>query len=278
MKDKVEIATILGTYQSTLTDYKYLRKKWKENAEEERLLGVSMTGIMDNAILRDTSNETRELLRSLRQHAVDTNHVWAGMLGINPSTSITTVKPSGTVSQLVDSASGIHPRHNAYYIRTVRADSKDPLAVFLKQSGVPVEEDMFNKNNLVFSFPIKAPEGSTTRNDIGAIKQLEHYLMFQQHWCEHNPSITVYVKDSEWLEVGAWVYKNLDLLGGVSFLPHSDHIYPQAPYQDIDAETYRQKFIDFPVIDWEQFNKYEVDDATISMHELACVNGACEII
>lgn len=278
LQRKVEIATIIGTFQSTLTDYKYIRKKWKENAEEERLLGVSMTGIMDHALLSTVCNETKGILRWLKQHAIDTNTTWAGKLGINPSASITTVKPSGTVSQLVDSASGIHPRHNAYYIRTVRADSKDPLAIFLANAGVPCEEDLFNKNNVVFSFPIKAPDNCVTRNDVGAIKQLEHYLMFQQNWCEHNPSITVYVKEHEWLDVGAWVYKNLDMLGGVSFLPHSDHIYPQAPYQDIDAETYRQRFIEFPLIDWEYFNNYEIDDATISMHELACVGGACEYV
>jgi ribonucleoside-diphosphate reductase alpha chain len=278
LAEKVRLAALLGTFQSTLTDYKYIRKKWRENAEEERLLGVSMTGIMDHHQLGETSVYTAELLQKLRNVAVETNVEWAERLHINPSTSITTVKPSGTVSQLVDSASGIHPRHNSHYIRTVRADVKDPLALFLTAVGVPVEEDLFNKSNLVFSFPIKAPEGSKTRNDVGAIKQLEHYLMFQQNWCEHNPSITVYVKEHEWLEVGAWVYKNLNELGGVSFLPHNDHIYPQAPYQDIDAETYRQKFVDFPVIDWEQFNKYEVDDATISMHELACVSGSCEMI
>lgn len=278
LQRKVEIATIIGTFQSTLTDYKYIRKKWKENAEEERLLGVSMTGIMDHAVLSRTSNEARGILRWLKQHAININISWATKLGINPSASITTVKPSGTVSQLVDSASGIHPRYNDYYIRTVRADVKDPLAIFLQQSGVPCEEDMFNKNNLVLSFPIKAPDDCVTRNEVNAIQQLEHYLMFQQHWCEHNPSITVYVRADEWLEVGAWVYKNLDMLGGVSFLPHNDHIYPQAPYQDIDAETYRQKFIDFPLIDWKQFDKYEVDDATISMHELACVSGSCEMV
>ena len=278
LAEKVRLAALLGTFQSTLTDYKYIRKKWKENAEEERLLGVSMTGIMDHHQLGETSVYTAELLQKLRNVAIETNNHWAASLAINPSTAITTVKPSGTVSQLVDSASGIHPRHNSHYIRTVRADVKDPLALFLKAVGVPVEEDLFNKSNLVFSFPIKAPEGCKTRNDVGAIKQLEHYLMFQQNWCEHNPSITVYVKEHEWLEVGAWVYKNLNELGGVSFLPHNDHIYPQAPYQDIDAETYRQKFIDFPLIDWEQFNKYEVDDATLSMHELACVSGACEMI
>lgn len=278
LQRKVEIATIIGTFQSTLTDYKYIRKKWKENAEEERLLGVSMTGIMDHPKLNHVSTEATELLVKLKQHAIQTNNYWANAIGINPSVSITTVKPSGTVSQLVDSASGIHPRHNSYYIRTVRADVKDPLAVFLQQEGVPCEEDMFNKNNYVFSFPVKAPDNCVTRTDVGAINQLEHYLMFQQNWCEHNPSITVYVKEHEWLEVGAWVYKNLDMLGGVSFLPHSDHIYPQAPYQDISKEQYEKAVTNFPAIDWNKFNQYEVDDATISMHELACVNGACEIV
>lgn len=278
LQRKVEIATIIGTFQSTLTDYKYIRKKWKENAEEERLLGVSMTGIMDHPKLNHVSTEAAELLVKLKQHAIQTNNYWANAIGINPSVSITTVKPSGTVSQLVDSASGIHPRHNSYYIRTVRADVKDPLAVFLQQEGVPCEEDMFNKNNYVFSFPVKAPDNCVTRTDVGAINQLEHYLMFQQNWCEHNPSITVYVKEHEWLEVGAWVYKNLDMLGGVSFLPHSDHIYPQAPYQDISKEQYEKAVTNFPAIDWNKFNQYEVDDATISMHELACVNGACEIV
>jgi len=278
LQRKVEIATIIGTFQSTLTDYKYIRKKWKENAEEERLLGVSLTGIMDHPQLKQTCNDTKGILRWLKQHAIKTNQDWAEKLHISPSVSITTVKPSGTVSQLVDSASGIHPRHNSFYIRTVRADVKDPLAIFLQQSGVPCEEDMFNKNNLVLSFPIKAPDGCVTRHEIKAIQQLEHYLMFQQNWCEHNPSITVYVRPDEWLEVGAWVYKNLDALGGVSFLPHSDHIYPQAPYQDITETQYTKAVEEFPQIDWNAFNAFEVDDATISMHELACVNGACELI
>lgn len=278
LERKVWLATILGTFQSTLTDYKYIRKKWRDNAEDERLLGVSMTGIMDHPQLKLTTQYTAELLEKLKLHAIDINKQWAEKLQINPSASITTVKPSGTVSQLVDSASGIHPRHNPYYIRTVRADVKDPLAIFLKEKGVPCEEDMFNKANLVFSFPIKAPDGSVTRHDVSAIDQLEHYLMFQKHWCEHNPSITVYVKDKEWMEVGAWVFKNLEYLGGVSFLPHSDHIYPQAPYQDITEEQYIQAKGAFPEISWTEFDAYEVDDATMNMHELSCVSGVCEIV
>lgn len=282
LQRKVRLATILGTFQSTLTDYKYIRKKWKENAEEERLLGVSMTGIMDHTILsgskEDDTITLSTYLKQLKDEAISTNKDWAGRLGVNPSTSITTVKPSGTVSQLVDSSSGIHPRHNHHYIRTVRADRKDPLALFLTEVGVPVEEDMFNKQNLVFSFPIAAPKGSITRNEVKAIAQLEHYLIFQQNWCEHNPSITVYVKNDEWLEVGAWVYKNLDKLGGVSFLPHSDHVYPQAPYQDITEDQYNEALANFPKIDWDEFDKYEVDDATVNMHELACTSGSCEYV
>lgn len=277
LENKVRLATIIGTFQSTLTTYKYIRKKWKENSEEERLLGVSMTGIMDHPQLQIVSSETKKLLTSLKHVALSTNKEWADTLGIPPSTAITTVKPSGTVSQLVDSASGIHPRHNNFYIRTVRADSKDPLALFLKDSGVPCEEDVTNKNNLVFSFPIKSPS-AITRNDINAIQQLDHYLMFQQYWCEHNPSITVYVKQNEWLDVGAWVYRNLDRLGGVSFLPHSDHIYKQAPYQDISEDVYVELNKSFPKINWEIFDSYEVDDASLNMHELACVNGACELV
>lgn len=186
-------------------------------------------------------------------------------------------KPSGTVSQLVDSASGIHPRHNQYYIRTVRADHKDPLALFLKEKGVPCEEDVTNKSNLVFSFPMKAPDGCITRSDRTALEQLEHYLIFKKHWCEHNPSITVYVKEHEWPEVGAWVYNNLDDVGGVSFLPHSEHVYQQAPYQDITKEQYEKLLSEFPEVNWDDFDSYEVDDATVNMHELACVGGSCEL-
>lgn len=277
LKRKVQIATILGTFQSTLTDYRYIRKKWKENAEDERLLGVSFTGIMDHKFLAGDEN-LPETLEDLKEEAIVTNREWAKHLGIKPSASITTVKPSGTVSQLVDSASGIHPRHNEFYIRTVRADVKDPLALFLKDVGVPNEPDLFNPSNVVFSFPIKAPEGCITRNTRTAIEALEHYLVYQQYWCEHNPSITVYVKNDEWMEVGAWVYKNLDKLGGVSFLPHSDHIYPQAPYQDITQQQYNEAVAEFPEIDWAQFDKYEVDDTTIKSHELSCAGNFCELI
>lgn len=279
LERKVRIATLLGTYQSTLTDYKYIRKSWKSNAEEERLLGVSFTGLMDHKLLSGKGGQGLEgQLQKLREHAIATNKEWAEKLGIPQSAAITTVKPSGTVSQLVDSASGIHPRHAAHYIRTVRADHKDPLALFLKDAGVPVEVDVMNASNLVFSFPQKAPEGSVTRNEIGAIEQLEHYLVYQKHWCEHNPSITVYVKEHEWMEVGAWVYKHLNEIGGVSFLPHSDHVYQQAPYQDITAEEYEKLVAAFPKIDWEAFDKYEVDDSTVVMHELACSNGSCEYV
>jgi len=275
---KVRIASILGTFQSTLTDYKYIRKQWRVNAEEERLLGVSLTGIMDHGTLSKTSDELKSLLEGLKREAVTTNIDWAGKIGINPSAAITTVKPSGTVSQLVDSASGIHPRHNQHYIRTVRADHKDPLAIFLQEAGVPNEVDVMNKSNLVFAFPIKAPDGCITRSDRTAIEQLEHYLTFQKHWCEHNPSITVYVKEDEWMDVGAWVFKHLNEIGGVSFLPHSDHTYQQAPYQDITAEEFEKLEKAFPVISWDAFDKYEVDDANMNMHELACVGGSCEIL
>ena len=274
----MRIATLLGTYQSTLTDYKYIRKSWKTNAEEERLLGVSFTGLMDNKMTATEVMTNPGFLVSLKNEAINTNKEWAEKLGIQPSAAITTVKPSGTVSQLVDSASGIHPRHAAHYIRTVRADSKDPLALFLKDAGVPCEVDVMNASNLVFAFPQKAPEGSVTRNEVSALEQLEHYLIFQKHWCEHNPSITVYVKEHEWMDVGAWVYKHLTEIGGVSFLPHSDHVYQQAPYQDIDEATYNKLLAEFPPIDWQAFDKYEVDDSTVNHHELACVNGACEYV
>ena len=278
IRHKVKLATIIGTFQSTLTDYKYIREEWKKNAEEERLLGVSMTGIMDSPITSGGYFDMNNILESLKNEAVNTNKEWADKLGIPQSAAITTVKPSGTVSQLVDSASGIHPRYSPYYIRTVRADVKDPLALFLKDVGVPFEEDVTNASNLVFNFPIKSPSYSVYRNDRTAIQQLEHYLSFKKYWCEHNPSITVYVKEHEWLEVGAWVYKHFEDLGGVSFLPHSDHSYRQAPYQEIDQKTYEEAVANMPVIDWELFDKYEVDDSTVKMQELACVGGYCEMI
>jgi ribonucleoside-diphosphate reductase alpha chain len=272
---KVRIASILGTFQSTLTDFKYIRKVWQRNAEEERLLGVSLTGILDNEVL---ANDPEQYLKVMKDEAINTNAAWAAKLSIPQSAAITTVKPSGTVSQLVDSASGIHPRHNDYYIRTVRADVKDPLAIFLKEKGVPCEVDVMNDSNLVFSFPQKAPQGSITRKQWNAIQQLEHYLKFKKYWCEHNPSITVYVREHEWMEVGAWVYKNFDDIGGVSFLPYNDHVYQQAPYQDCSAPEYYKAEQAFPAIDWAEFDKFEVDDATVNMHELACVSGACELV
>ena len=275
LQRKIRIATILGTYQSTLTDFKYIRKVWQRNAEEERLLGVSLTGILDNMTL---ANTPEEWLPQMKQTAIDVNKEWSTTLGIPQSAAITTVKPSGTVSQLVDSASGIHPRHSDYYIRTVRADIKDPLALFLKDKGVPCEVDVMNDSNLVFSFPQKSPNGSILRKQWSAVQQLDHYLKFKQLWCEHNPSITVYVRENEWMEVGAWVYKNFDDVGGVSFLPFNDHVYQQAPYQDCDAPTYYRAEQEFPEIKWDEFDQYEEDDATISMHELACVNGACELV
>lgn len=286
LERKVRLAAILGTFQSTLTDFRYIRKQWRVNAEEERLLGVSLTGIMDHKVLSGEKivengfpKQLPDTLKDLKNAAIEANKEWAGKLGIQPSAAITTVKPSGTVSQLVDSASGIHPRHNSYYIRTVRADHKDPLALFLQDKGVPCEVDVMNKSNLVFSFPIAAPKGCITRSDRTAIEQLEHYLTFQKHWCEHNPSITVYVKEHEWMEVGAWVYKHLDEIGGVSFLPHSDHTYQQAPYQDISEETYKELAASFPTIDWSEFDKYEVDDTNVNTHELSCLAGGyCEVL
>jgi ribonucleoside-triphosphate reductase len=290
LKRKIEVATIIGTFQSTLTDYKYIRKQWVTNAEEERLLGVSLTGIMDHAALAGSANsqefilhkqpgETplQSILKELKNATIDTNKEWSNKLNIGTSTAITTVKPSGTVSQLVDSASGIHPRHNPHYIRTVRADAKDPLALFLKDQGVPCEPDVTNASNLVFSFPIAAPNGSITRNERTAIEALEHYLVYKRYWCEHNPSITVYVKEHEWMAVGAWVYEHLDDIGGVSFLPHSEHVYRQAPYQDITEQQYQEFQAAMPAIDWEKFNTYEREDTTTSSHELACTGNACEI-
>lgn len=278
LKAKVEIATLIGTLQSTLTDFRYLRNIWKKNAEEERLLGVSFTGIMDHPVLsgKEGFDKLREWLKVLKETSIEANKKYAAIIGIEPSAGITTVKPSGTVSQLVDSASGIHPRYEPYYVRTVRADVKDPLAVFLQGQGVPCEPDVMKPHvGLVFSFPMKAPESAIFRNDLSAIDQLEHYLVWKEEYCEHNPSITVYVRDHEWMEVGAWVYKHFDSVGGVSFLPHSDHSYKQAPYQEISKETYEKLASEFPVIQWEAFK--EKGDNTTATRELACVSGVCEL-
>jgi len=280
LKRKVRLATIIGTIQSTLTDFKYLRKIWKDNTEEERLLGVSLTGIMDHSVL-SKNTDSKKWLEEMRQTAVDTNKEFAQLLGIPQSSAITCVKPSGTVSQLVDAASGIHARHNDYYIRTVRGDNKDPLTQFLKEQGVHSERDVTKpESTTVFSFPVKSPEGAITRTQMTAIEQLELWKTYALHWCEHKPSITVSVKEHEWMEVGAWVYANFDVASGVSFLPFSDHTYQQAPYQDIEPDDYlewMQVYKDM-YIDWSALSEYEKEDHTTGSRELACTAGVCEVV
>ena len=280
LKEKVRMATILGTFQSTLTNFKYLRKVWKDNTEEERLLGVSLTGILDCPVLNNTYYELGDVLEQLRHVAVETNKKMAKDLGIPQSTAITCIKPSGTVSQLVDSASGIHARHNDYYIRTVRGDNKDPLTQFMKDSGIPSEPCVMKPDSTtVFSFPMKSPEGATTRTDMTAIEQLEYWLMFQRHWCEHKPSVTVSVKEDEWMKVGAWVYDNFDEVSGISFLPFSDHTYAQAPYQDITQEEFLELCTRMPdSIDWSKLQDFEKEDSTSGGRELACTADACEMV
>jgi ribonucleoside-diphosphate reductase alpha chain len=281
LERKVKLATILGTIQSTYTHFPYLRKIWQKNTEEERLLGVSLTGIMDNAMMSGWAWQTdlAETLRYLKNVAVTTNAEWAERLGIPASTAITCVKPSGTVSQLVDSASGIHARHSEYYIRTVRGDNKDPLTQFMKDQGIPAEPDVMKPDSTtVFSFPIKSPSGAITRNDMPALEQLGLWLVYQRHWCEHKPSITVTVRDHEWMEVGAWVYEYFDEVSGVSFLPHSDHTYQQAPYQDCtEAEYLLAKDLMPERIDWSKLSQYETEDTSKGTQTFACV-GSCEIV
>ena len=280
LERKVRIATILGTIQSSLTNFPYLRKVWSKNTEEERLLGVSLTGIMDNPITTSENKGLEKTLAHLRGVAVNTNAELADTLGIPHSTAITCVKPSGTVSQLVDSASGIHARHSAYYIRTVRGDNKDPLTQFMKDQGIPNEPCvMKGDTTTVFSFPVKSPRKSITRNDMTAIEQLETWLLYQRHWCEHKPSVTISVRDDEWMEVGAFVYKHFDEMSGVSFLPHSDHTYQQAPYQDVDKDAYSVLLKSMPKkIDWAGLSEYEKDDNTAAMQTMACTGDACEIV
>ena len=280
LKRKVRLATILGTLQSTLTDFKYLRKIWKDNTEEERLLGVSLTGIMDHSVLAGLT-DSRTWLTEMKQVAIDTNAEFALMLGIQQSSAITCVKPSGTVSQLVDSASGIHARHNAYYIRTVRGDNKDPLTQFLINEGVHNERDVMKPDaTTVFSFAMKSPDNAVLRDDRTAVEQLELWKLYAEHWCEHKPSITVSVKEHEWMEVGAWVYKNFDVSSGVSFLPFSDHTYQQAPYQDIEPDDYHdwQKSYEHVVLDWNKLTDFEKEDNTSGSRELACTAGVCEVV
>ena len=290
LKRKVRLATILGTIQATYTSFPYLRKIWADNTEEERLLGVSLTGIMDNPILSDNlywepdgqggKRTLRDVLDALKQVAIDTNKEWAEKLGIPQSTAITCVKPSGTVSQLVDSASGIHTRYSPYYIRTVRGDNKDPITEFMIAQGIPNEPDVMKPDNTtVFSFPMKSPEGAITTSDMSAIQQLEMWLTYQRHWCEHKPSVTISIKPDEWFEVGAFVYKYFDEMSGVSFLPYSEHTYQQAPYQEITKDAYDTALELMPKrIDWSKLSDYETEDHTKGSSTFACVGGTCEIV
>ena len=288
LKEKVELATIMGTLQSTLTNFRYVRPIWKRNTEEERLLGVSMTGIMDHPVLSGATDkgtwfdhpnmsDLASVLETLRQVAVDTNRLWADKLGIEQSTAITCVKPSGTVSQLVDSASGIHARFSPYYVRRVRQDVKDPLTQLLIEQGVPFEADVTNPNNMVFSFPQKAPEGALCTKDMNAMRQLELNAVYEDSWTEHKVSQTVYYSDDEFLGVMQWVWENLNKSSGVSFLPRTDHVYKQAPYEEITAEQYEELVKGLPTIDWSKLSDYESEDMTEGAQTLACVAGQCEI-
>jgi ribonucleoside-diphosphate reductase alpha chain len=279
---KVKLATILGTWQSTLTDFKYLRKIWKDNTEEERLLGVSLTGQFGHKFMsgKEDLDGLEKFLEEIRGVARFTNSEEAKKLNINESAAITCVKPSGTVSQLVGVSSGMHPWHNDYYIRTVRGDKKDPLTQFLTDAGIPAEDDVMKpQDTTVFSFPVKAPEGSILRNDLTAIEHLNIWLTYQRAWCEHKPSITVSVREDEWMEVGAWVWEHFDEVSGISFLPYSDHTYKQAPYQDCSEEEYLEALAKMPSkINWEMLSMYETEDSTTGSQALACVAGECEIV
>jgi ribonucleoside-diphosphate reductase alpha chain len=280
LERKVKLATILGTIQSTMIKFPYLRKVWQNNTAEERLLGVSMTGIMDNPLMNASNKGLEKTLEHLRSIAVATNAEWAELLGIPVSASISCVKPSGTVSQLVDSASGIHARHSPYYIRTVRGDNKDPLTQFMIDQGIPNEPCVMKPDStVVFSFPVKSPEQAVTRNDMSAVEQLQLWLTYQRSWCEHKPSVTISVRDAEWMAVGAFVYEHFDEMSGVSFLPHSEHTYQQAPYQECTEEVYKDMLDNMPAsIDWEKLSEYESEDNTVSMQTMACTGDSCEIV
>ena len=280
LKAKVKYATILGTFQSTLTDFKYLSREWKRNCDEERLLGVSLTGIMDNPLTNGSKGKLDELLEELRDVAYETNCEWADRLGVPRSAAITCVKPSGTVSQLVDSASGIHARHNPFYIRTVRADNKDPLCKLMQEMGFPNEPDVTKPDHTtVFSFPMKSPNGAVCRTDMTAMEQLDLWKTYAESWCEHKPSVTISVKEDEWVDVAAWVYENFDSISGISFLPFSEHVYRQAPYQDCTEVEYKEALKTMPKdVDWAELSKYESQDYTVASQELACTAGGCEVI
>ena len=279
---KVILASILGTWQSTLTDFKYIRKIWKDNTEEERLLGVSLTGQFGHKFFsgQEGLEKLSLVLDDLRSIAVITNIGEAEKIGIPASAAVTCVKPSGTVSQLVGVSSGMHAWHSDYYIRTVRGDKKDPITQFLKDTGIPAEDDVMKPNDTtVFSFPVKAPKHAITRDKLSAIQQLEVWLVYQRHWCEHKPSITVSVKEDEWMEVGAWVYKNFDEVSGISFLPKSNHSYVQAPYQEITKEEYEEAHSKMPKnIDWSALSLYEYEDNTTGSQNYACISGECDIV
>lgn len=280
--EKVEVATILGTLQATLTDFQFVSEAWAANTAEEALLGVSMTGIMDNALMAGLQghNALALTLNQLRDHARTVNATWAERLGIRPSTAITCVKPSGTVSQLCNTASGIHARHNRNYIRTVRVDKKDPLYTFMKDKGFVIEDDVMRPDSTaVVSFAISSPDSAITRDQVTAIEALELWLLYQREWCEHKPSVTITVRDEEWLEVGAWVYKYFDEVSGISFLPHTDHTYQQAPYQDMDAKEYADWMAAHHVaeVDWRELAEYEKTDNTVAMQTLACTANGCEL-
>ena len=280
LKEKVELAAIIGSLQATLTDFRYLRNIWHKNTAEEALLGLSMTGIMDNKLLSGQADqeELEKTLENLRNVAIKTNEKWAKKLGIEQSAAITCVKPSGTVSQLVDSASGIHPRFSKHYIRRVRSDKKDPLAVFMEAAGFPVEQDVMSESSVVYSFPVKAPESSVVVKDVGAMEQLKLWKTYQNFWCEHKPSITVYYTDDEYLQVAQWIWDNFDICSGISLLPVSDHVYQQAPYEDINAEKYDTLLASMPEnVNWNDLVYFEQEDNTTGSQELACVGGACEI-
>ena len=280
LERKVRLATILGTIQSTYTKFPYLRKVWNKNTEEERLLGVSLTGIMDNSLMTIKNKGLEKTLEHLRGICVSTNAEWADRLGIPVAAAITCVKPSGTVSQLVDSASGIHARHSPYYIRTVRGDNKDPLTQFMTDQGIPSEPCVMKPDQTtVFSFPVKSPTKAVVTEDMTAIEQLETWLMYQRHWCEHKPSVTINVRKDEWFEVGAFVYKYFDEMSGVSFLPYNEHTYQQAPYQEVDEAQYKDLLSSMPsAIAWSELANYEKEDNTVSMQTMACTGDVCEMV
>ena len=280
LKKKARLAALLGTLQSTLVNFKYVSSQWRKNCEEERLLGVSLTGIMDSPLTNGAEGDLANLLTELREIVVETNKEFSKKIGINQSVATTCVKPSGTVSQLTDAASGIHARHNPYYIRTVRGDKKDPLTKMMTDVGFPVEDDHLNPTHTaVFSFPMKVERGAVFRTDKTAIEQLELWKSYQEHWCEHKPSVTISVKENEWMTVGAWVYDNFDYMSGVSFLPFSEHTYKQAPYQDIEKKDYDELLKLMPKnVDWSKLSEYERSDMTVGSQELACTAGVCEVV